>query len=87
MTKLVWIADRVDRHDAIVRDLERDGLEPIVRVDHEAGQAVDLRALDLVEPPIARFAARWRRPPSKKRTILSLPQIGFSAARRLPPPS
>src|SRR6185503_16441994 len=49
VSQLVGIADRVDRDDSIVRDLERDRLDARGGTDHEARQAVDTRALDVLE--------------------------------------
>lgn len=37
MAQVLWIADRVDRDDAITGNLERDGLDTVVGAYYETG--------------------------------------------------
>src|SRR5262245_38814966 len=48
VAQLVGVADRVDRDDRFAVRFDRERLDAFVGAEHEAGEAVDRGALDLI---------------------------------------
>ena len=81
--QLCWIANHVEGDDLFPLDLERSRLDAVLRVQDEARQSIDRRALQLLPAEEAAIGGDGR----EQVRMVCLPRTGSSTAARFPPPS